>query len=109
MLKRNSCITDTKLKPDDTANEQSTKIHLLFCIRCRGDNTQASTNDKIQCRITKSEYKSVWLWLCFDNISNNFGFVLDLNNESRFSSNNASFSSIFHYQKTQNPPRSAKP
>ena len=61
MLKRNSCITDTKLKPDDTANEQSTKIHLLFCIRCRGDNTQASTNDKIQCRITKSEYKSVWL------------------------------------------------
>ena len=109
MLKRNSCITDTKLKPDDTANEQSTKIHLLFCIRCRGDNTQAATNGKIQWRITKSEYKSVWLWLCFDYISNNFGFVLDLNNESRFSSNNASFSSIFHYQKTQNPPRSAKP
>ena len=61
MLKRNSSITDTKLKPDDTANEQSTKIHLLFCIRCRGDNTQAATNDKMQWRMTKSEYKSVWL------------------------------------------------
>ena len=61
MLKRNSDITDTKPKPDDTADKQSTKIHLLFCIRCRGDNTQAATNDKIQWRIAKSEYKSVWL------------------------------------------------
>ena len=49
MLKRNSGITDTKLKPDDTADEKSTKIQLLFCIRCRGDNTQASANGKIQC------------------------------------------------------------
>ena len=48
MLKRNSSITDTKPKPDDTADKQSTKIHLLFCIRCRGDNTQAATNEKIQ-------------------------------------------------------------
>ena len=48
MLKRNSDITDTKPKPDDTADKQSTKIHLLLCIRCRGDNTQAATNDKIQ-------------------------------------------------------------
>ena len=61
MLKRNSGITDTKPKPDDTADKQSTKIHLLFCIRCRGDNPQAAINDKIQWRITKSEYKSVWL------------------------------------------------
>ena len=61
MLKRNSDITDTKPKPDDTSDKQSKKIHLLFCIRCRGDNTQAATNDKIQWRITKSEYKSVWL------------------------------------------------
>ena len=103
MLKRNSGITDTKLKPDDTADEKSTKIQLLFCIRCRGDNTQASANGKIQCWITKSEYKSVWLGLCFDYKSNNFGFVLDLNNKSRFSSNNPSFSFIFHYQKTQIP------
>ena len=35
MLKRNSNITGTKPKQDD--------------IRCRGDNTQAATNDKIQC------------------------------------------------------------
>ena len=28
MLKRNSGITDTKPKPDDTADNQSTKIHL---------------------------------------------------------------------------------
>ena len=48
MLKRNSGITDTKSKPDGTAEKQSTKIHLLFCIRCRGDNTQAATNEKIQ-------------------------------------------------------------
>ena len=61
MLKRNSGITDTKSKPDGTAEKQSTKIHLLFCIRCRGDNTQAATNDKIRWRITKSEYNSVWL------------------------------------------------
>ena len=57
MLKRNSDITDTKPKPDDTADKQSTKIHLLFCMRYRGDDTQAATNDKIQWRITKSEYK----------------------------------------------------
>ena len=49
MLKRNSSITDTKPKPGDTADKQSTKIHLLFRIRCRGDNTQAATNDKMQC------------------------------------------------------------
>ena len=61
MLKRNSSITDTKPKPGDTADKQSTKIHLLFCIRCRGDNTQAATNGKMQWRMTKSEYKSVWL------------------------------------------------
>ena len=61
MLKRNSDITDTKSKPDCTAEKQSTKIHLLFCIRCRGDNTQAGTNDKIRWRIAKSEYNSVWL------------------------------------------------
>ena len=61
MLKRNSDITDTKPKPDDTADKQSTKMHLLLCIRCRGDNTQAAANDKIQWRIAKSEYKSVWL------------------------------------------------
>ena len=48
MLKRNSSITDTKPKPDDTSDKQSKKIHLLFCIRCRGDNTQAATNEKIQ-------------------------------------------------------------
>ena len=48
MFKRNSDITDTRPKPDDTADKQSTKIHLLFCIRYRGDNTQATTNDKIQ-------------------------------------------------------------
>ena len=48
MLKRNSEITDTKPKPDDTADKQSTKIHLRLCICCRGDNTQAATNDKIQ-------------------------------------------------------------
>ena len=59
MLKRKSGITDTKPKPDDTADKQSTKIHLLFCMRYRGDDTQAATNDKIQWRITKSEYKSV--------------------------------------------------
>ena len=57
MLKRNSDVTDTKPKPDGTADKQSRKIHLLFCIRCRVDNTQAATNDKIQWRITKSEYK----------------------------------------------------
>ena len=61
MLKRNSGITDTKSKPDDTADKQSTKIHLLFCICCWGDNTKAATNGKIQWRIAKSEYKSVWL------------------------------------------------
>ena len=61
MLKRKSGITDTKPKPDDNADKQSTKIHLLFCIRCRGDNPQAAINDKIQRGITKSEYKSVWL------------------------------------------------
>ena len=48
MFKRNSDITDTRPKLDDPADKQSTKIHLLFCIRCRGDNTQAATNDKIQ-------------------------------------------------------------
>ena len=57
MLKRNSDVTDTKPKPDDTADKQSRKIHLLFYIRCRVDNTQAATNDKIQWRITKSKYK----------------------------------------------------
>ena len=56
---RNSSITDTKPTLDDTAGKQRTKMHLLFCIRCRGDNTQAATNDKIQWQITKSEYKSV--------------------------------------------------
>ena len=61
MLKRKSDITDTKPKPVDTSEKHSTKIHVLFCIRCRVDNTQAATNDKIQWRITKSEYKSVWL------------------------------------------------
>ena len=55
MLKRKSDITDTKPKPDDTSEKHSTKIHVLFCIRCRVDNTQAATNDKIQWRITKSE------------------------------------------------------
>ena len=51
---------------------------------------------------------------------NQFGFAFaltlnqitlgDLNNESRFSSNNTSFSSIFHYlPKNANPPRYAKP
>ena len=54
---RNSGITDTKPTLDNTAGR--TKIHLLFCIQCRGDNTQAATNDKTQWRITKSEYKSV--------------------------------------------------
>ena len=52
-------LTDTKPKPDDFADKQSAKIHLLFCVHCRGDNTQATTNDKIQWRTTKSEYKSV--------------------------------------------------
>ena len=37
MLKRNSGIADTKPKPDDTTDKQSTKIHLLFCILCRDD------------------------------------------------------------------------
>ena len=60
MLKCNSDITDSRSKPDDTAAKQSTKIHLLLCIRCRGDNTQAVINNKIQWRMTKSEYKSVW-------------------------------------------------
>ena len=76
MLKRNSGITDTKSKPDDIADKQGKKIHLLFCIRCRGDSTKAATNEQIQWWITKSEYKSVWLWLCFDCKSNNFGFGL---------------------------------
>ena len=48
MFKRNADITGTRPKPDDTTDKQSTKIHLLFRIRCRGDNTQAATNDKIQ-------------------------------------------------------------
>ena len=61
MFKRNSHITDTRPKPDDTPDKQSAKIHLLFCIRCRGDNTQATTNDKTKWRTTKSEYRSVWL------------------------------------------------
>ena len=39
MLKRNSDITETKPKLDDTADKQSTKTQLMFCIRCRGDNT----------------------------------------------------------------------
>ena len=47
MFKSNSDITDTRPKPDDTADKQSTKIDLLFCIRCMGDNTHAATNDKI--------------------------------------------------------------
>ena len=59
MLKRNSDITGTKPKLDDSADKQSTTIHLLFCIRRRGDNTQGAANDKIQWQITKSEYKSV--------------------------------------------------
>ena len=75
MLKRNSGITDTKPKPDDTPGKQSAKIQLLFCICCRGDNTQAATNDKIQWRTTKSEYKSVWFCFCFDFKSNNFGLT----------------------------------
>ena len=48
MLKRNSGITDTKSKPDDIADKQGKKIHLLFCIRCRGDSTKAATNEQIQ-------------------------------------------------------------
>ena len=48
MFKRNSDITDTRPKPDDIVDKQSTKIHLLFCISCRSDNTQAVTNDKMQ-------------------------------------------------------------
>ena len=54
-------MTGTKPNPSDTADKQSTQINLLFCIGCRGNNTQAATNDKIQWRITESEYKSVWL------------------------------------------------
>ena len=61
MFKRNSDITDTRPKPDNSVDKQSTKIHLMFCICCRDDNTQATANDKIQWRITRSEYKSVWL------------------------------------------------
>ena len=30
MFKSNSDITDTRPKPDDTADKQSTKIHLRF-------------------------------------------------------------------------------
>ena len=48
MLKRNPSVTDTKSNSDDTADKENTKMHLLFCIRCRGDNTQAATNEKIQ-------------------------------------------------------------
>ena len=76
MLKSNSSITDNKPKPDGISDKQSTKIHLLFCIRCRGDNKQAETNDKIQWRITKSEYKSIWLSFCSDYKSNDFRFDL---------------------------------
>ena len=61
MLKCNRSMTGTKPNPNDTADKQSTQINLLFCIGCRGNNTQAATNDKIQWRITESEYKSVWL------------------------------------------------
>ena len=39
MLKRNPSVADTKSNPDDTADKENTKMHLLFCIRCRGDNT----------------------------------------------------------------------
>ena len=60
MLKHNPSVTDTKPNPDDTADKENSKIHLLFCIRCRGDSTQAATNEKIQWLITKCEYKSVW-------------------------------------------------
>ena len=63
MLKHNSGITDTKQKPDDTADKQSIKIHLLYCIRCWGNGTQTATNDKIQWEITKSEHISVLLRL----------------------------------------------
>ena len=48
MFKCNSDITETRPKLDDPADKQSAKIHLLFRIRCRGDNTQAATDDKIQ-------------------------------------------------------------
>ena len=48
MFKCNSDITDTRSKPGNTADKQSAKIHLLFCIHYRGNNTQATTNNKIQ-------------------------------------------------------------
>ena len=68
MFKRNSDITETRPKLDDPADKQSTKIQLLFCICCRGDNTQADDKmtkqmtrqmTKYKQQITKSEYKSV--------------------------------------------------
>ena len=61
MFRRNSDITVTRPKPDHTSDKQSTKIHLLSSISCKGDNTQAATNGKIQIANNKSEYKSVWL------------------------------------------------
>ena len=48
MFKRNSGIRGARPKLEDIEDKQNKKIHLLFSIRSKGDNTQASTRDKTQ-------------------------------------------------------------
>ena len=68
MLKRNSDMSH-QAKQDDTADKEQ---KYTYCFAYAA----GVMNDKIQWQITKSEDKSVWLWLCFDYISNNFDFGL---------------------------------